>query len=210
MASRTALAVVLLLLLLSVLSVARYDAPKLLVVLVVDQMRADYADLYGYQWTAGLRRLFDDGAWFRRASYPYSATVTCAGHATIVTGSFPAKHGIIQNSWWDRASDQRVSCTTDHSAEPISYGGQAREQHSPHTLAIPTLADVLRLKSSHRPRVVSLAIKPRSQPSYWPARRQTASSGSMLREPGQRPRHMPTALCLPFSNTSTLTPSARI
>ena len=162
MASRTPLAVVLLLLLLGVLSGARYGAPKLLVVLVVDQMRADYADSYGHQWTAGLRRLLDGGAWFRQASYPYSATVTCAGHATIATGSFPAKHGIIQNNWWNRASDQRVSCTTDHRAEPISYGGPAREQHSPHMLALPTLADVLRLKSSHRPSVVSVAIKPRS------------------------------------------------
>ena len=162
MAHRAAPAVVLLLTLLGALTGARENAPKLLVVLVVDQLRADYADSYGHQWTAGLRRLLDGGAWFRQAAYPYSATWTCSGHATIATGSFPAKHGMIQNSWWDRASDQRVGCTTDQRAEPISYGGPARERHSPHTLALPTLADVLRLKSAHRPRVVSVAIKPRS------------------------------------------------
>ena len=74
------------------------SAPRLLVVLVVDQMRADYVETYGSHWTAGLRRLFDDGAWFTNAAYPYRATVTCAGHATIATGRFPSAHGMIQNT----------------------------------------------------------------------------------------------------------------
>ena len=162
MTHRAAAAAVLLLTFVGVLAGAREDAPKLVVVLVVDQMRADYVDSYGHQWTAGLRRLLDNGAWFRQAAYPYSATWTCSGHATIATGSFPAKHGMIQNSWWDRASDQRVSCTTDQRAEPISYGGPVGERHGPHTLALPTLPDVLRLESAHRPSVVSIAVKPRS------------------------------------------------
>ena len=149
------------LLLASVVS-ANEHRPRLLVVLVVDQMRADYVDTYGHQWSAGLRRLLDEGAWFRLAAYPYRSTVTCAGHATIATGSFPAKHGMVQNMWWDRASEQSITCTTDASAVPIAYGGQARERHSPSQLALPTVADVLRLTSEDRPRVVSLSLKPRS------------------------------------------------
>ena len=136
--------------------------PRLLVVLVVDQMRADYVDTYGDQWTVGLRRLFDEGAWFKEAAYPYRSTVTCSGHATIATGRFPSAHGMIQNTWWDRATAQRTTCTTDDSVAPISYGGPARERHSPRTLRLPTLGDLLRQQSGATSTVVSMSLKPRS------------------------------------------------
>src|SRR5262245_8541676 len=77
--------------------------PKLVVFLVVDQMRADYVDRFRGDWTQGFRRLLDQGAWFSRAAYPYLSTVTCAGHATVSTGAFPRTHGIAQNTWYDRA-----------------------------------------------------------------------------------------------------------
>src|SRR5215470_20013227 len=76
--------------------------PKLVVLLVVDQMRGDYIDKFEGQWTGGLKRLVREGAWFRQAAYPYAATETCVGHATISTGSFPAGHGMVANAWWDR------------------------------------------------------------------------------------------------------------
>ena len=136
--------------------------PKLLVILVVDQMRADYIERYEHQWTKGLRRLLDDGASFPLAAYPYRSTVTCAGHATIATGAFPYRHGMIQNSWWERASASRITCTTDDRATPIAYGGVAGERHSPAPLLLPTIADTLRLESPERPRIVSLSVKPRS------------------------------------------------
>src|SRR5580700_10440380 len=69
--------------------------PKLVVLLVVDQMRGDYIDKFRYQWTGGLKRLVDEGAWYRAAAYPYAATETCVGHSTISTGSFPSTHGMI-------------------------------------------------------------------------------------------------------------------
>ena len=69
---------------------ARPGRPKLVVMLVVDQMRGDYIDRYASQWTGGLRRLVTEGAWFRRAAYPYRTTLTCVGHATISTGTFPS------------------------------------------------------------------------------------------------------------------------
>src|SRR5271169_1713559 len=62
--------------------------PKLVVLLVVDQMRADYVEKFRGQWTGGLKRLLVEGAWFREAAYPYAATETCVGHATISTGAF--------------------------------------------------------------------------------------------------------------------------
>ena len=136
--------------------------PRLLVLLVVDQMRADYVESYGDQWTAGLRRLFDDGAWFKNAAYPYRSTVTCAGHATISTGRFPSAHGMIQNTWWERATARRTTCTTDDSATPLSYGAPAGERHSPRTLLQPTVGDLLRHHSGGESTVVSLSLKPRS------------------------------------------------
>ena len=138
------------------------STPTLVVVLVVDQMRTDYVEAYGHHWTAGLRRLFDDGAWFREAVYPYRSTVTCAGHATISTGRFPSAHGMVQNGWWDRAAAEPTSCTTDDTALPIGYGGLAREQHSPRTLRQPTIGDRLREQSGGTSTVVSLSLKPRS------------------------------------------------
>src|SRR5438270_12860474 len=56
--------------------------PKLVLLIVVDQMRGDYVDKFLHQWTGGLRRLVEEGAWFHDAGYPYAATETCVGHAT--------------------------------------------------------------------------------------------------------------------------------
>jgi predicted AlkP superfamily pyrophosphatase or phosphodiesterase len=73
--------------------------PKLIVILVADQMRADYLDRYSTHFTGGLRRLMQNGAWFRNAAYPYLNTITCAGHSTIGTGTFPYQHGMFLNTW---------------------------------------------------------------------------------------------------------------
>src|SRR5467141_2367773 len=97
--------------------------PKLVVLLVVDQMRGDYVDKFRGQWTGGLKRLLDEGAWFREAGYPYAATETCVGHATISTGAFPATHGMIANGWWDRDSQSMVTCTSDPGVKNIAYAG---------------------------------------------------------------------------------------
>src|ERR1700746_1311667 len=99
--------------------------PKLVVLLVVDQMRGDYVDKFRGQWTGGLKRLVEEGAWFRDAAYPYAATETCVGHATISTGSFPATHGMIANAWWDRKEQKLVTCTADSdpSVKNIGYAG---------------------------------------------------------------------------------------
>src|SRR5689334_23241243 len=83
-------------------------APKLIVLIAVDQMRGDYVDRFQQQWTRGFHRLLSQGAWFRQTVYPYSNTVTCAGHSTIGTGTIPAVHGMVLNSWWDRSKRKAV------------------------------------------------------------------------------------------------------
>jgi len=64
------------------------SSPKLVVLLVVDQLRVDYLTEYGGSFTSGLRRLMREGAWFKEGAYPYLNTVTCAGHSTIGTGTY--------------------------------------------------------------------------------------------------------------------------
>ena len=137
-------------------------APKLVVLLVVDQMRADAINRYQHQWTAGLRRLVDQGALFRRAKYTYFGTLTCAGHATIATGSVPATHGIVLDGWWDKTAGRRVRCTADPRVEVVRYGEGGREQHGPSTLKVPTLADELRVQRDPAARVAAFSIKSRS------------------------------------------------
>jgi predicted AlkP superfamily pyrophosphatase or phosphodiesterase len=142
---------------------ARQTAPKLLVVIAVDQMRGDYVDKYRQQWSAGLKRLVEEGAWFRQADYPYFNTVTCAGHASISTGTIPAVHGMILNAWWDRAANKSVACTDDPNEHLISYGAPVESVgQSARKLLAPALADELRLQHGAATRVVSISLKARS------------------------------------------------
>jgi len=145
---------------LSVIAPAAADPPKLAVLIVVDQMRADYVDRFQGEWTAGLKRLTTKGAWFSRAAYPYLDTVTCAGHATIGTGAYPNTHGVFQNAWIDRESDSLISCTQDPAVTGIPYGKPVPASESARQLKIPTFAEEMhRQKGSH---VVSLSLKARS------------------------------------------------
>jgi predicted AlkP superfamily pyrophosphatase or phosphodiesterase len=138
--------------------------PSLIVVLVVDQMRSDYTVRFQHQWTKGLRRLLEESAWFRRARFPYFIAETCAGHATIATGSFPNVHGQFMNEWYDRSLGAMASCTDDRTARTLSYaeGEQVPGGHSARPMLVPTLSDELRVQLPETPRIVSLAVKIRS------------------------------------------------
>jgi len=134
--------------------------PKLAVIIVVDQMRADYVDRFNGQWTRGLKRMVTQGAWFEHAAYPYLSTLTCAGHATISTGSFPHVHGVFQNTWWDRDARKLMTCTEDPRATAIGYGAPVTGGDSAYRLQVPTFADQMRTR--RQARVVALSLKDRS------------------------------------------------
>lgn len=137
--------------------------PKLVVMIVVDQMRADYVDKFRWQWTKGLKRLVEQGAWFREAAYPYAATETCVGHATISTGALPATHGIVANAWWDRDSQKMMACTLDPKAKNAGYAGTvAKGGDSAWRLQVPTFTDELRFQSGGATRVVTFSLKARA------------------------------------------------
>src|SRR5690242_14618044 len=138
------------------------NQPKLVVLLVVDQMRADYVDKFRFQWTGGLKRLVEEGAWFRDAAYPYAATETCVGHSTISTGAFPADHGMVANAWWDRDSQKMVTCTADPKAKNEDYGGSATGGESAWRLSVPSFAEELRFQRGDSTRIVTFSLKARA------------------------------------------------
>ena len=142
--------------------------PRLIVLLVFDQMRADYIDNFSSQWTAGLRRLLAEGASFRQVEYPYFDTLTCPGHSTIATGTLPATHRMVLNVWWDPRKAAEVRCTQDDRTRFVSYGRAVRgSADSAANLQVATLADQLRAQSSPRARIDPARAAFRSFDALW-------------------------------------------
>ncbi len=135
--------------------------PKLIVILVADQLRFDYLQRYSGRFTGGLKRLMENGAWFERAAYPYLNTVTCPGHSTIGTGTFPYQHGMILNTWFDRKTRAATDCTDDDRTKEVSYGNTLSGMgDSARRQLRPTLAD--RVRERAHGRVAALSLKARS------------------------------------------------
>lgn len=158
--------------------------PKLAVLVVVDQLRADYLtrwqDLFG---NGGFRRLQTEGAWFQNCHYPYAGTTTGPGHASLATGCPPAKHGIIANEWYERASGSVAYCvdserysivpprptSADDKDPDIDQENESglpvlkkRPGIAPERLLLPTLGDALKDATGGAGRVFSLSYKERS------------------------------------------------
>ena len=138
--------------------------PRLAVLIVVDQFRADYVTDYGQQWSKGLRDLFSTGTVFTEAVVPYGVTRTCAGHATVGTGVYPRSHGMIDNEWFDRQQHRFVGCSEDPQAKavPLGPGEAAAEHHSARSMRAATFADELRRQAPRQPQVVAIGLKARA------------------------------------------------
>src|SRR5688500_2950226 len=136
------------------------SAPKLVVIIVVDQMRADYLTRFAGHWRAGFRTLLTEGAVFENANYAHLLTVTCAGHATIGTGTYPRTHGMLSNAWWHRDTRTSPECTADAKVPAVTYGANVTTGSSPERLLAPTLADELRAQKPGA-RVVAVSLKSR-------------------------------------------------
>jgi predicted AlkP superfamily pyrophosphatase or phosphodiesterase len=131
--------------------------PKLVVLVVFDQMRGDYLQkwqpLYG---EGGFKRLQKEGAWFTNCHYPYAYTLTAPGHTSLVTGTSAYKHGIIANDWYDRElNGDSVSSVTPPPDEKVKGPGPYRRK-------VEALGDVLLRVLMGRARVASLSIKDRA------------------------------------------------
>ena len=134
--------------------------PKLMIVLSIDQLSADLFEEYRPHFTGGLARLAG-GTVYRNGYQSHAATETCPGHATIITGTRPARNGIIANSWTDPAApraDKDVYCVEDEAAPEGTSTDYVRSiKH----LRVPTLGDMLQQRSPQS-RVVAVSGKDRS------------------------------------------------
>jgi len=135
------------------------SAPKLVVLVVVDQMRADYLDRFGPQFTSGLGWLVGNGVLYSNTHHDHAVTSTGPGHATIATGMFPSRHGIVSNDYYDRRA-RRVTYSFADSTSPI-LGHPEASGRSPANLLREGLADWLKAQSPSS-KVFSVAIKDRA------------------------------------------------
>jgi predicted AlkP superfamily pyrophosphatase or phosphodiesterase len=136
-------------------------APKLIVGIVVDQMRFDY--LYKYKakfGKDGFLRLMNEGFNCRNTTYNYVPTYTGPGHASIYSGTTPAVHGIIANSWYDRNKKQVMYCSSDKSVNTVGAKGNAG-QMSPRNMLTSTITDEVHLANHLHSKVIGLALKDR-------------------------------------------------
>lgn len=135
--------------------------PKLVVGLVVDQMRWDY--LYHFQnryGNNGFKRLLKEGFSCENTMIPYLPTYTAPGHTCIYTGSVPAIHGVIGNNWFDKEKNAIIYCTDDKSVLPV--GGSWRSGlMSPKNMLTTTICDELRLSNNFKSKVFGISLKDR-------------------------------------------------
>jgi len=163
-------------------SAQAYEAkPKLVVIVVIDQFRADMLSRFRSEFKGrGFRLFLDEGAWFPDCYYNYVNTKTAPGHATIGTGAYSDGHGIDSNDWWDaaRSFDRRVTSVQDerYSLVGVPEDTPAAPGASPRNLRATTLGDEVRLATGGKSRLFGVSLKDRAailpagqsaNASYW-------------------------------------------
>ena len=141
---------------------AQSPKPKLVVGLVIDQMRWDYlyrySNLYGPN---GFKRLLSQGFSCENTMIPYTPTVTGTGHTCIYTGSVPAIHGVVANDWVERETGRPMYCASDSSVRPVGSASLSEGQMSPRNMLTNTIGDELRLATNFRSKVIGISLKDR-------------------------------------------------
>ncbi len=135
--------------------------PKLVIGIVVDQMRQDYLYRYASRFSdSGFLRLVNNGFMAKNMHYNYIPTYTGPGHAAIYTGTTPKYNGIVGNNWYSRKEGKQVYCAFDNSSTTVGNAGNAGKM-SPHRLKSSTITDELKLATNFSSKVVGISIKDR-------------------------------------------------
>ena len=138
------------------------DRPKLVVGIVVDQMRQEYLyRFYNKYGNGGFKRFMNDGFMLKNAHYNYAPTITGPGHASVYTGTTPAVHGIISNEWYDKNLHKEVNCVNDPNQKAVG-NTDSKGEISPWRLLTTTITDELKLFSQKRSKVIGISIKDRA------------------------------------------------
>lgn len=135
------------------------NKPKLVVGIVVDQMRADYLYKYAHQYgNEGFAKLLNEGFVAKNFHFNYTPTVTGAGHASIYTGTTPRYHGVIGNAWYSREAGEDINCVQDTDTFIIDSDDEGR---SPKHILTTNLGDELKLSNNNQSYIVSISLKDR-------------------------------------------------
>ncbi|MEO6838320.1 MAG: alkaline phosphatase PafA [Ginsengibacter sp.] len=142
--------------------IKKIQKPKLVVGIVVDQMRWDYLYRYYDRYSdGGFKRLLNDGFSCENTLINYLPSYTAVGHSVIFTGSIPAIDGIVGNDWIDQVTGKSWYCTDDSSARTVGTSGNIGEM-SPHNLLVSTITDELRIATNFKSRVIGISLKDRA------------------------------------------------
>ena len=137
---------------------AEVIVPRLVVVLSVDQMRTDYLSRYWNKFqSGGFKRLVNEGVVFSNAQLDLHIQKISTGTATLFTGVYPATHGIINDSWYDRLKKKEINCIADDYF--ITVGSDSKEgERSAAKLLSPTIGDLIKINTGNKSKVFSVAM----------------------------------------------------
>ena len=135
--------------------------PKLIVGIVVDQMRFDYLTRFESKYgNGGFKRMINEGFNCKNNHFNYVPTYTGPGHASVYTGTTPKYHGIISNNWYDKDVKASVYCAGDDNVEPIGTKDKAGKM-SPHRMLTTTFSDENRLFTQMKGKSIGISLKDR-------------------------------------------------
>ena len=136
--------------------------PKLVIGIVIDQMRYDYLTRFASKYgNEGFKRILNGGFSLENANYNYIPTYTAVGHASIYTGTTPENHGIIGNNWYDKFAKKYIYCVDDANYNSVGVDSKGGKK-SPYRMQTSTITDQLRLAQNMNGKTISIAIKDRS------------------------------------------------
>jgi len=142
--------------------IKKLERPKLVVGIVIDQMRWDFLYRYNDKYEkGGFKRLLNEGFACENTMINYIPSVTAIGHTTIFTGSVPAIHGIAGNEWYDPRTGKSTYCTDDSTVQAVGTTNKGN-QMSPHNLLATTITDELMLATNFQSKVVGISLKDRA------------------------------------------------
>jgi predicted AlkP superfamily pyrophosphatase or phosphodiesterase len=136
--------------------------PKLVIGIVVDQMKAEYLNRFYNDFSEnGFKKLIQNGYSFKNTHYNYMPTYTGPGHASIYTGTTPSVHGIVGNEWFNRSLQTEMYCTDDASVTTLGDGTESEGKMSPKNLQSTTITDELKLSTNFKGKVIGISLKDR-------------------------------------------------
>ena len=138
------------------------DKPSLIIGIVVEQLRFDQIERLRDRFSDnGIKRMINEGTFFKNASYDYMLTQSAPGFSTIATGTEPAYHGITSDNWYVPLKNEFIYCTKDISVNPVG-GSYESGLHSPVNLNASTFADELKIATGKKSKVFSVGVKEQS------------------------------------------------